>query len=160
MKGEMCMLNDDSYFCTNPSCKDYGIRGKGNLNVHFSYGKHGRRMLYCTTCKSRFSETKCTAYFGTKYATETISQIIRVVAEGNGVRATARILGLDKDAVNRVILKAGEHCERLLDNLLVQLGLTELQLDELWSFVEKKTLPTMRNRAKAGYGRGLTQKQD
>lgn len=154
----------ERYFCTNPSCKDYGIRGKENINVHFSYGKHKRRMLYCTTCKARFSETKCTAFFGTKYSPETVGKIIRVTAEGNGVRATARILGLDKNAVNRVILKAGQHCERVLSNLLSQLELTEVQLDELWSFVEKKTLPKMKRRAMAparpGYGRRLTQKRD
>ena len=138
------MLDVTKYFCPNPGCKDYGIRGKGNLNVHFRYGKHDRRMLYCTTCKIRFSETKGTAFFGSKYPSETIGKIIQTTAEGVGVRATARMLGLDKDAVNRVILKAGEHCRRVLDNLLVQLGLTEIQLDELWTFIEKKTLPRMR----------------
>jgi len=105
-------------------------------------------MLYCKTCKKRFSETKCTAFFGTKYSSKTIAQIIKATAEGNGVRATARIMELDKDAVNRVILKVGEHCEQVLDNLLVQLGVTEIQMDELWSFIEKKTLPRMREKAK------------
>ncbi len=95
-------------------------------------------MLYCRSCKCRFSETKCTALVGSKYSSETIGQIIRCTAEGVGVRATARILQLDKDAVNRVILKVGEHCRHVLDNLLVELGLTEVQLDELWAFVEKK----------------------
>ena len=153
-----------NYFCTNPACKDYGIIEKGNINVHFSYGKSKRRMLYCRTCKERFSETKCTAFFGTKYPPETVGAIIRVTAEGNGVRATARILGLDKNAVNRVILKAGRHCEKVLSNLLAQLELTEVQLDELWAFVEKKTLPKMKKRAmapeSAGYGRRLTRKRD
>jgi len=154
----------EKYFCTNPSCKDYGISGIGNINVHFSYGKHERRMLYCTTCKARFSETKCTAFFGTKYSPEIVGDIIRITAEGNGVRATARMLGLDKNAVNRVILKAGQHCERVLRNLLSQLELTEVQLDELWAFVEKKTLPKMKKQTmtpvKAGYGRLLMQKPD
>jgi transposase-like protein len=154
----------ENYFCTNPACKDYGTSGKGNINVHFSYGKSGRRMLYCKTCKGRFSETKCTAFFGTKYSAQTVGDIIRVTAEGNGVRATARILGLDKNAVNRVILKAGRHCELVLGNLLSQLELTEVQMDELWAFVEKKTLPAMKKRltapAQAGYGRRLTRKRD
>ena len=158
------MLELENFFCANPSCKDYGINGKGNLNVHFSYGKSGRRMLYCRTCKGRFSETKCTAFFGTKYPPETIGEIIRVTAEGNGVRATARILGLDKNAVNRVILKAGQHCEKVLSNLLAQLELTEVQLDELWAFVGKKTLPKMKESARdpapAGYGRRSTRKRD
>ena len=140
------MLDITNYFCTNPRCKDYGVKGRGNLKFHFRYGKQGRKMIYCITCKCRFSETKCTAFFGTKYSSKTIAQIVRATAEGNGVRATARILDLDKDAVNRVILKVGEHCEKVLDNLLIQLGLTEIQMDELWSFIEKKTLPRMRER--------------
>ncbi|MFN2343962.1 MAG: hypothetical protein ABR542_11450, partial [Desulfonatronovibrio sp.] len=56
-------------------------------------------------------------------------------AEGVGVRATARLLNLDKDTVNRVILRAGEHCAQVLSNLLTSLHLTEAQLDELWTFV-------------------------
>ena len=31
-----------------------------------------------------------------------------------GLRATARLLGLDNDTVNRMILRAGEHCARVL----------------------------------------------
>ena len=157
------MREISNYFCTNPECKDYGIRGKGNLNIHFMYGKNDRRMLYCTTCKARFSETKCTAFFGSKYSVETIGKIISTTSEGVGVRATARILHLDKDAVNRVILTAGEHCRRVLDNLLVQLGLTEIQLDELWVFIEKKTLVGMMKKKEMenpGYGRGLTPRRD
>jgi hypothetical protein len=62
------------------------------------------------------------------------------VAEGNGIRSTSRILKLDKDAVNRVVLKAGEHCFFVLSNLVKSLRLEECQLDELWAFVQKKRL--------------------
>jgi len=139
----------EKYFCPNPSCSDYQVRGKGNINIHFSYGESERRMLYCRTCKGRFSEKKCTAFFRTKYSSGTIGEIIRLAAEGNGVRATARILGLDKNGVNRVILKTGQHCERVLSVLLFQLELTEVQLDELWAFVGKNTLPKMKKKTLA-----------
>jgi hypothetical protein len=56
------------------------------------------------------------------------------------VRATGRLLGLDKDTVNRVILRAGEHCANVLSGLLTSLKLTEVQLDELWAFVKKKKI--------------------
>jgi hypothetical protein len=69
---------------------------------------------------------------------ETIRQIIHHAAEGVGVRATARLLALDKDTVNRVILRAGEHCAHVLSGLLTSLDLTETQLDELWTFVKKR----------------------
>ena len=133
------MLDIAKYFCVNKQCGDYGRRGKGNLNVHFAYGAGLiRHMLYCTTCEARFSETRRAAFFGSKYKGETIGRIVRTAGEGLGVRATARSLGLDKNAVNRIFLKAGEHCENVLDNLLSDLGLSEVQLDELWSFIQKK----------------------
>jgi hypothetical protein len=47
---------------------------------------------------------------------------------------------LDKDAVNRVVLKAGEHCKEILENLIRDLCLNECQLDELWTFVKKRKL--------------------
>jgi transposase-like protein len=142
-------------FCPNEGCKDYGLRGQGNLTRQFAYGvKKDRYMLYCRTCKVRFAEMRCTAFFGSKFTSEEIGAILRTTAEGVGVRATGRILGLDKDAVNRVILKAGEHCAKVLEDLLVQLDLTEVQLDELWSFLDKKTLPEMRGRNAARNGSG------
>jgi transposase-like protein len=156
-KRRLAMLELSNYFCPNTKCVNYGVRGKGNLTVHFQYGKQDRRMLYCGSCKTRFSETKCTAFFGSKYSTETISRIVQTTAEGVGVRATARMLGLDKDAVNRVVLNVGEHCEKLLEMLMSQLGLTEVQLDELWTFVKKKVLPKMKakKRKKEKTGSGL-----
>lgn len=56
------------------------------------------------------------------------------------VYALRRILGLSKDGVNKVILKAGEHAHRVLSDLLHSLHLDECQLDELWSFINKKKL--------------------
>lgn len=142
-------------FCSNEACKDYWLRGLGNLTRQFVYGvKKDRHMIYCRTCKVRFAETCCTAFFGSKFTSEEIGAILRTTAEGVGVRATGRILGLDKDAVNRVILKAGEHCAKVLENLLVQLDLTEVQLDELWNFLDKKTLPEMRGEIAARNGSG------
>jgi transposase-like protein len=44
--------------------------------------------------------------FGLHIPAETIRQIIHHAAEGVGVRATARMLELDKDTVNRVIWRA------------------------------------------------------
>lgn len=134
------MLNIENYFCVNESCIHYGLRGHGNIVKAGIYGKQNRQMLQCRTCKKKFSETHNTAFFGSKYSAETIRKIVLCAAEGTGVRATASILGLDKDAVNRVILKAGQHCQHVLSNLIHSLQLEECQMDELWSFVQKKRL--------------------
>jgi transposase-like protein len=125
-------------FCPNKQCKDYGLRGQGNIAVRGKYGKDkSRDLLYCRTCGKRFAATQGSALFGLHLPAGTIRQIIHHAAEGVGVRATARLLDLDKDTVNRVILRAGEHCAQVLSDLLASLELTEVQLDELWTFVKK-----------------------
>ena len=158
------MLDLSEYFCVNDSCIHFGLRGQGNIVKCGTYGKHKRQLLQCRTCKKRFSETRNTAFFGSKYSAETIQNIILCVAEGNGVRSTARILKLDKDAVNKVILKAGEHCFRVLFNLIKSLQLKECQLDELWAFVQKKRLfprKTLKtNTVERGFGQQSTRSHD
>jgi hypothetical protein len=74
------------------------------------------------------------------YSKETIQRIILAIAECNSIRGTARLLELDKDGVNRVVFKAGEHCKIILGNLINDLCLNECQLDELWTFIKKRNL--------------------
>lgn len=136
------MIDISNYFCPNPDCKHYGLRNQGNIVKSGTYNVQGekRQMLKCNVCKERFSETKNTVFFHSHYSAETIRRIINCTAEGNGVRATARILELSKDGVNKIILIAGKHCQFVLSSLLNSLHLEECQLDELWTFVQKKKL--------------------
>jgi hypothetical protein len=153
-------------FCPNEQCKDYGLRGHGNIGVRAKYGKDKNRdLLYCRTCGKRFAASRASALFGLHLPAATIRQIIHHAAEGVGVRATARLLGMDKDTVNRVILRAGEHCARVLSGLLTSLQLTEAQLDELWTFVKKRKVlippQTLRtSTGKRGSGRPSTPPHD
>ena len=145
-------------FCPNKQCKDYGLRRQGNIAVRGKYGKDkSRDLLYCRTCGKRFAATRSSALFGLHLSAETIRQIIHHAAEGVGVRATARLLEMDKDTVNRVILRAGEHCAQVLSSLLTSLELTETQLDELWTFVKKRkvlAVPKISNARTGGLGSG------
>ena len=49
-----------------------------------------------------------------------------------------RLLEVEKDTVNRVILRAGVHCAKVFSELLTSLEMTEVQLDELWTFIKKE----------------------
>jgi transposase-like protein len=141
------MVAIEEYFCPNESCKCYGLRNHGNLIKSGTYKKQGevKQLLTCKICGIRFSETRNTIFFNSHYDGDTIGRIIRCVAEGNGIRETARILRLSKDSVNSVVIKAGEYAERVMSNLLKDLNLTECQPDELWSFINKKNSMRKRN---------------
>ncbi len=136
------MVNIRNYFCPNENCRCYGLRNQGNIIKSGTYKKQNevKQMLKCKICDTRFSETRNTVFYNSHYSDDTIKKIINCTIEGNGVRSTARILDLSKDGVNKVVLKAGEHCKLILSNLLHSLHLNECQLDELCSFVNKKKL--------------------
>ena len=149
------MSEIEQCFCPNEQCKDYGLRSQGNIAVRAKYGKDkSRDLLYCRTCGKRFAATQGSALFGFHIPAEMIQQIIHHAAEGVGVRATARLLGMDKDTVNRVILRAGEHCAHVLSGLLTSLHLTEVQLDELWTFVKKRKVLASKTSNSSTGGRG------
>jgi hypothetical protein len=69
---------------------------------------------------------------------ELFYDVIACLAEGNGIRATARIKKVDKDTVSAWLDKASKHVEAVSRYLMVHLHFEAVQLDEFWSFVQKK----------------------
>lgn len=112
-------MDDLSRFCClNPDCPDYGRRGRDNLSVCARYGKHQRRLLYCRSCKARFSERKGTPLFDTRLSPDKATAVLAHLAEGVGVRKTGRLVGVSKDTVTRYALMAGDHAQQLHDELV------------------------------------------
>jgi transposase-like protein len=112
-------MDDLSAFCCqNEGCADYGRRGHGNLTVCMRYGRHQRRLLYCKSCKARFSERKGTPLFDSRLTDDKAVSVLAHIAEGCGVRKTGRLVGVNKDTVVRYSLLAGEHAQQLHDELV------------------------------------------
>jgi transposase-like protein len=114
-------LVDDlkTFCCQNPDCPSYGERDAGNLRVAFRYGPDKqRRMLACRVCLTRFCERKGTALFGARLSEETALAVLDHLAEGCSVRATGRLVGVNKDTVVRYALVAGRHAAPLHEELV------------------------------------------
>ena len=104
------------FCCQNIDCSDYGKRGGENLSICFRHGTHDQfRMLYCSTCKDRFSERKGTPLFGGHLPVEKAISILKHLAEGCGVRKTGRLVGVSKNTVLRYSRLAGRHAQELHD---------------------------------------------
>jgi transposase-like protein len=112
-------MDDLSHFCCqNQACPDYSKRKHGNLTVCMRYGPRRRRLLYCKTCKARFSERKGTPLFDTRLPEGKVVAVLQHIAEGVGVRKTGRLVGVSKDTVVRYCLRAGQHAQQLHDELV------------------------------------------
>lgn len=126
-------------FCPKEACKNYSKKGKGNIIFVWKYGKGDTQNLFkCTTCGTKFSERRGTPLYDFKLEEEKILQVLRCLVEGNGIRATARIVGVDKDTVSKIVRKFGTHMKAIHNYFIRDYHLEECQLDELWSFIKKK----------------------
>jgi IS1 family transposase len=63
---------------------------------------------------------------------------LRLLLEGGSIRSTQRITNLHRDAIMRLLVLAGEKCEKVMGRLLVSVPVTDVQCDEIWGYVQKK----------------------
>jgi len=131
-------LNFEDFFCTNPDCKDYGKKGKGNIALDRIYGKKKTALLKCKTCNKTFSENRGTPFFGLHTPKGKVLKSLAMLVERGSVRGTGRAMGVSKDTVSRWRDRAAEHAEEVSRELMKDLNLTQVQIDELWSFIQKK----------------------
>jgi len=107
------------FCCQNKRCPDYGKRNANNLTVCGRFGqKNPIRLLYCRTCKKRFSERKGTPLFRMKLDENKAVSLLEHVSESCGVRQTSRLVGVNKNTVMRYSRLAGEHAKKLHDELV------------------------------------------
>ncbi|WP_348980531.1 IS1 family transposase [Polyangium sp. 15x6] len=64
--------------------------------------------------------------------------VVSHLVEGTSVRATSRLTGTCKEAILSLLVRIGEGCDRLHNQLVRDLDIREIQCDEIWSFVQKK----------------------
>jgi len=107
------------FCCQNKKCPNYGKRGANNLTVCGKFGKNNHiRLLYCRTCKQRFSERKGTPLFRMKLDRKKTVSLLEHISESCGVRKTGRMIGVNKNTVMRYSRLAGEHAKMLHDELV------------------------------------------
>ena len=108
----------------------------------------GLQRFRCGKCGKTFSEHKeQESLFGTKQAVPDAKAILalQLLCEGNSIRSTERLTGLHRDTIMKLLVSAGERCEALLASKIKDVDVTDVQCDEIWSFVQKKE-------AKRAYG--------
>ena len=127
------------FACPNPDCSTFGQRGGNNIRPHgWSSKARNIRCLRCTTCGHSFSERAGTPLFRTQLPQGKAVQIAQHLAEGNGMRPTARLCGVSLNTVLRFARRAGDHAREFHEQLVRHVEVNQVQVDEAWAFVGKK----------------------
>ena len=124
-------------FCRNPRCAFYG-RGARLAQLKFCDWHFGAARYRCQRCGQRVSARTGTAYAGVRTELSTYLRGTTALAEGLSIRATGRLLEVDKDTVNHWLPLLGRHGQGVMNYFFRNLYLAECQLDELWTFIAKK----------------------
>ena len=93
------VVDTSRHFCPHATCDYRGWVGLGNLraNGHPSGGQW--RQFHCTACKGYFPEHHGTLFHGKRASVDLIVRVIACLAEGLGIRGTARVFEVDPHTV-------------------------------------------------------------
>src|SRR6266568_7384680 len=132
-RGRRREVDTSRHCCPNPDCAYRGWVGWGNLRANGHPNGGPWRQLLCVVCRRSFLETLGTLFHGTRAAVELIVRVIACLAEGVGIRGTARVFEVDPNTVLQWLVEAAEQLRAFSQSILHDLHLPQVQLDELYA---------------------------
>jgi transposase-like protein len=131
-------VDPSRHFCPHAGCHYRGWLGRGNLrtNGHPSGGPW--RQFHCTSCKGYCLETHGTLFHGKHAEVERIVHVLACLAEGLGIRATARVFEVAPTTVLQWLGEAAEQLRAFSAYFLCDLHVEQLQLDELYTVLRAR----------------------
>ena len=126
-------VDTSMHFCPHLNCDYCGWLGLNNLraNGHPSGGQW--RQFHCTSCDGYFPEHHGTIFHGKQAAVELIVHVLACLAEGLGIRATARVFEVDPNTVLGWLVEAAEQLKAFSHYFLCEVHVHQVQLDELYA---------------------------
>ena len=99
------------HFCPHEGCDYRGWLGLGNLRANGQPSGGPWRQLYYRSCDGYFLETHGTLLHGKRLSVELIVRVLACLAEGLGIRATARVFEMDPNTVLQCLVEAAEQLQ-------------------------------------------------
>jgi IS1 family transposase len=132
-RGRRRTVNTSGHFCPEQDCAYHGWLGRGNIRSNGHPGGQPWRQLQCVSCEGYFYETDGTIFHGKRSSPDLIVHVIACLAEGLGIRGTARVFEIDANTVLNWLMEAAEQLKAFSAYFLNELHLNQIQLDELYA---------------------------
>jgi transposase-like protein len=116
--------------CPNAKCRESHVVRNGS--------HRGRQRYHCRACKTYFGETEGTPMYGLKTPASEVAQALLIVMRRGSLRAAEEITGHKYETISVWLKRAAAHAEVLTQVLASDLHLSQVEIDEFWSFVQKK----------------------
>jgi transposase-like protein/IS1 family transposase len=129
-RGRRRPVDPSGHCCPDQDCAYHGF-GRGNIRANGHPGGQQWRQWQCVSCYGYFYETTGTIFHGKRSSPELLVHVIACLAEGLGIRGTARVFAIDPNTVLQWLVEAAEQLKAFSAYCLHDLHLNHVQLDEL-----------------------------
>lgn len=100
------------------------------------FGKRGNRQRYqCTQCRKVFTDARDNTLDGMYLPIEKAELVLRLLLEGNSVSSVERITEVHHTTILKLLVLAGEKCERIMAQKIQGVEVRDVECDELWSLI-------------------------
>ena len=127
------VIDTTRHFCPHGNCRYRGWLGAGNLRANGHPNNGPWRQFHCTACHGYFLETHGTLFHGKRGSVELIVRVLACLAEGLGIRGTARAFEVDSNTVLGWLVEATEQLKAFSAYFLCAVHVRQVQLDELYA---------------------------
>jgi IS1 family transposase/transposase-like protein len=134
-RGRRRTVDTHSHFCPEPDCSYHGWLGRGNIRSNGHPGGQPWRQLQCVSCQGYFYETHGTIFHGKRSSVELIVRVLACLAEGLGIRGTARVFEVDANTVLQWLVEAAEQLRAFSQHVLQEVRVRQVQIDELFALL-------------------------
>src|SRR5262249_19773170 len=101
-------VDTSMHFCPHTECAYRGWLGLNNLPANRHPSGAPCRQFHCPACEGYFPEHPGTIFHGKQASVELIVRVLACLAEGLGIRATARVFEVDPTTVLHWLVEAAE----------------------------------------------------
>jgi hypothetical protein len=137
-------VDTSRHFCPHRHCDYRGWLGLNNLRAHGHPTGGPWRQCQGTACEGYFPEHHGTIFHGKQVAVELIVRVLACLAEGLGMRATARVFEVAPHTVLQWLVEAAEQLQACSSYFLCEVHVQQLQLDELYAVLSAVKAGEMR----------------
>ena len=113
-------------------------RSCGEPTIGWGKDREGNPRRKCKACRKTFGIIPPRPLGAMRIDLDRAVLCLSLLTEGSSIRSTERVTGTHRDTIMRLLRKAGEKCEALMDRLVRRVPVEDVQADELWCFVGMK----------------------
>ena len=127
--------------CPDPRCRRRRrtrARTVVSNGTYYASGVRVRKFI-CRRCGRVFNSRTGTAFRWLHTPRRRVLLALRLLVKGLSLRGTAEVMEVKLDTIRRWLRAAAAHSEAVSQVLLKDLRLSQVQVDELWTFVKKNT---------------------